>query len=388
MPRRTIITAANPFLLRAPAATTAVFQIDLGRVVANWQELNRQVAPAFAAAVIKANAYGMGADAVGTALARAGCRVFFVARLEEAVSLRKFLNQLKLESAPTIAVLDGYFSAHGSEFLNHSLMPVLSSREQLKEWLADQPQAIHPQAILHFDTGMNRIGIDRADLAVVAELSQGLCAPWWGVISHLANDEDSDDPWTRLQHQRFESLLPQIPHQRASLAASSGIGLGANYHYDFVRPGLGLYGLYPISLAGKTIPQQSALSVYARIMQSRAVDAGAAVGYGATEIMENGGRVAIIGLGYADFFPRTLDPQHPVTVKVAGYQVRPIGRVSMDLLTLDVSQIPSGLVRIGDWAEVIGDDNPLLNIATAASTSPYEILTRLGQRALRHIVQP
>ena len=386
--RRIIITASNLFLAQLSPATTAVFQIDLGRVVNNWRTLDRLVKPAFAAAVIKANAYGMGAREVGLALARAGCRLFFVARLGEAIALRQLFDAEKITPTPFIAVLDGYFSAHGGDYLNHSLLPVLNSREQLRDWVRDQPQSIQPQAILHFDTGMNRIGFERDELAEIKKLSDGLSTAWWGIISHLANDEDTHDPWVKLQHQRFQSLLPQIPHQRASLAASSGIGLGHDFHYDFVRPGLGLYGLYPIQLEGKAIVQQSALTIMARVMQCRKVDAGAAVGYGATEVMEKGGRVAVIGLGYADFFPRSLDQTQPLTVKVAGYQVPPIGRISMDLLTLDITGVPPESVTAGDWVEVVGEDNSVMAIATAAATSPYEILTRLGNRAERQFIQP
>ena len=356
--------------------------------MANWRELNRQVTPAFAAAVIKANAYGMGAGEVGVALAQAGCRLFFVARLEEAIQLRLVLNRINLSSQPMVAVLDGYVAGQGSVYNDHDLMPVISSIEQLRAWVMEQSKSLQHRAILHFDTGMNRIGLSLEDCTEVAAVSHSLTEAWWGVISHLANDEEPDDPWAQKQKQRLDLILPQIPHQRASLAASSGIGMGYDFHYDFVRPGLGLYGLYPIHLAGKIIPLQPALSVYGRVIQCRMVDAGAAVGYGATEVMEKGGRVAVIGLGYADFFPRALDPNHPLTVKVAGYQVRPIGRVSMDLLTLDISSIPTDLVKAGDWAEVVGDENTVLSIATAASTSPYEILTRLGHRALRQVIQP
>ncbi|MDI9409153.1 MAG: alanine racemase [Candidatus Pacebacteria bacterium] len=375
-------------MAEVPAATTAVFKIDLARVLSNWHVLNRQVRPAFAAAVIKANAYGMGADEVGSVLARAGCRLFFVARLDEAVRLRQVLKPLNLTPQPMIAVLDGYVAGHAGDYQGHGLMPVISSIEQLREWVSENDPSLHHRAILHFDTGMNRIGLSLTDSAEVCLYSQSMLDPWWGLISHLANDEDPTDPWVILQKQRFDSLLPQIPHQRASLAASSGIGLGHGYHYDFVRPGLGLYGLYPIALEGKTLPLQPALSVYGRVMQCRTVDAGAAVGYGATEVMEDGGRVAVIGLGYADFFPRSLDLNQPLTVKLAGYQVRPIGRVSMDLMTLDISQVPPDRVKAGDWAEVVGDDNSVMAIATAASTSPYEVLTRLGSRAYRHRVQP
>ncbi|MCX8501955.1 MAG: alanine racemase, partial [Alphaproteobacteria bacterium] len=240
-------------------------------------------------------------------------------------------------------------------------------------------------------TGMNRLGLAMAEIAEVAGLSQKSGLRWWGLMSHLACDDHPLDSLAGRQKQRFETVLRAIPHARASLAASSGIGLGAEFHYDIVRPGIGLYGvLRPLihdPASHQTIAQHLALRVMARVCQNRRVDAGESVGYGATEVMESGGRVAVVGLGYADFFPRHRGGGE-AQVKVGGFQVRPIGRVSMDLLSLDVSAVPPDSCRVGDWVEVIGPDNPLTVLADDAETSPYELLTRLGDRATRHYIQP
>ena len=364
--------------------------VERSSIVENWRELNRFVAPAFSAAVIKANAYGLGAAEVGLALARAGCGLFFVARLAEGVRLRENFRAADLPSQPRIAVLDGYWSQTAGSFAGHDLLPVLSSREQLAWWLAELPSDHHERAILHFDTGMNRLGLAMGELAEVAEQSHSRRLRWWGLISHLACDDYPLDPLAERQRLRFEAVRRAIPHQRASLAASSGIGLGAEFHYDFVRPGIGLYGvvrpLFAAESAARNLAQHQSLRILARVCQNRLVDAGESVGYGATEVMEQGGRVAVVGLGYADFFPRNRLEGRSFTIKLGGDQVRPIGRVSMDLLSLDVSAVPEQSCRVGDWAEVVGEDNLLTDLADYTASSPYELLTRLGDRATRFYI--
>jgi alanine racemase len=344
----------------------AVLDIDLCGIVENWRLLARRAAPAQCAAVVKANAYGLGVGPVAHALAAAGCRMFFVATLDEGILLRQTLGP-----APEIAIFNGPLPGTAAQFLPDRLIPVLNEPGQIKAWR--QLGARNP-AILHVDTGMARLGLGAREFADLAEHPPPIV--WRAVISHLACADDPGHPLNERQRARFAAIAAQLPGVPASLAASSGIFFGPSYHFDLVRPGAALYGVNP--LPGRPNPLRQIMRLSAKIVQVRQIDSGEAVGYGAAHVMQAPGRAAIIGVGYGDGWMRSLSQRG--CGFLAGARVPLLGRVSMDLLTFDVSAIPPALTYPGAVIELLGPNYGVDDLAADAGTIGYEILTALGPR--------
>jgi alanine racemase len=348
------------------ARAGAVLDIDLGTVVANWRLLAERAAPASCAAVVKANGYGLGAGPVARALAAAGCRLFFVATLDEGIKLREALGD-----GPEIAVLNGPFPGTAAEFVAHGLIPVLNYPGQIESWLE---QGRGRPAILHVDTGMARLGLTPREFAAFVEDRPSI--PWRAVISHLACADEPEHPLNGRQHSRFAAIAARLPGVPASLAASSGIFLGATHHFDLVRPGAALYGVNPCP--GHPNPLRPVVRLMARIIQTREIDSGESVGYGAAHVMEVPGRVATAAVGYADGWLRALSRRG--CGFIGGKRVPLLGRVSMDLCAFDVSAIPPALARPGMTIELLGPRYGVDEVAADAGTIGYEILTALGSR--------
>jgi alanine racemase len=344
----------------------AILEIDLAGIVANWWLLARKAAPALCAAVVKANAYGLGAAPVARALMAAGCRMLFVASLDEGVALRQSLGAM-----PEIAVLNGPFPGTGMEFVHHRLIPVLNEPGQIEAWQA--AGGGHP-AILHVDTGMARLGLTAREFAAVAQNPPPIC--WRAVMSHLACADNPDHPLNEHQRARFTAAAARLPGVAASLSASSGIFLGPGYHFDIVRPGAALFGVNP--LPGGPNPLRQIVRLSGKILQIRQIDSGESVGYGAAHVMEAPGRVAIVAVGYADGWLRSLS--HRGCGYLGGTRVPLLGRVSMDLATFDVSAIPPATARPGAMIELLGENYGVDDAAADADTIGYEILTALGSR--------
>lgn len=344
----------------------AVLEIDLGGIVANWGLLARLAAPAQCAAVVKANAYGLGAAPVARALAAIGCRMFFVATLDEGIGLRQALGD-GLE----IAVLNGPFPGTAAEFLEHGLIPVLNHPGQIAEW-AGQGSG-HP-AILHLDTGMARLGLAAREFAALLEAPPPIA--WHAVMSHLACADEPGHSLNERQRLRFVAAAAQFRGVPASLSASSGIFLGPAYHFDLVRPGAALYGVNP--LPGRPNPLRQVVRLSAKILQVREIDSGESVGYGAAHVMAAPGRVATVAVGYADGWLRSLSRRG--CGYLDGKRIPLLGRVSMDLVTFDVSAVDPALARPGMSIELIGSRYGVDDAAADAGTIGYEILTALGAR--------
>jgi alanine racemase len=385
-----------------PAARAgAILEIDLAGIVANWRLLARQAAPALCAAVVKANAYGLGAVPVARALGAAGCETFFVATLDEGIALRHALGD-----APEIAVFNGPLPGTASEFAAHDLIPVLNDPGQIEAWaslrtywdseVSAGPRASRPHAagtaalqkagtpapaILHVDTGMARLGLHADEFATVVEHPP---FPWRAVISHLACADCPDHPLNERQRARFAAVIAQFPGVPASLAASSGIFLGPSYHFDLVRPGAALFGVNP--QPGCPNPLRQIVRLSAKIVQVRQIDRGESVGYGAAHVMEAPGRAAIVAVGYADGWLRSLS--HRGCGYLAGTRIPLLGRVSMDLATFDVSAVPPALARPGAMIELLGADYGVDAAASDAGTIGYEILCALGSRYHRIYREP
>lgn len=351
---------------------SAILHIDLAAIAENWRLLAARAAPGAVAGVVKANAYGLGADKVAPALRAAGCRHFFVAHLAEGIALRETLG-----SGPMIAVLNGF--APGADG-DAALVPVLNSLgDVLAHAAAGRSAGQARRALLHLDTGMARLGLDAVEQArLVADHSLLAGLDLLYVMTHLACADEPDHPLNAEQAARFDRACSVLPKFKRSFANSSGLFLGADYASDLARPGCALYGINPTP--GLPNPLRQVLRLEAPVLQIREIPAGASVGYGASFMAARPSRIATIAVGYADGYLRSLSGQG-----VAAYRdmILPmVGRVSMDLITLDVTDVP-GLVP-GDAVTLIGGAAPSPDdLAARAGTIGYEILTSLGARYRR-----
>ncbi|MGE5547559.1 MAG: alanine racemase [Solirubrobacterales bacterium] len=354
---------------RAPAILT----IDLAAVVANYRTVQAAAPGAEVAGVVKADAYGLGVAPVARALAGAGCRSFFVATIDEGIELRAILPE-----AGAIHVLGGPLPGSDGEFAAHRLTPVLNSMEQVAQWRAFVERGGPPQVTLHLDTGMSRLGIEPANVRRLAE-DPGLRGGIRPVVvmSHMACADEDPHPKNREQLDAFRALQALLPGGcPRSLAASSTIYLGSDYHFDLVRPGLALYGGNP--MPGKPNPVRPVVGLRGRILQVRDVDSPMTVGYGASHRVTAKGRVATVAVGYADGLFRSLGNRG--FGMIGGERVPVVGRISMDLTTFDVSAVPEALAQPGAFIDILGPDHDIDALAAEANTIGYEMLTALGRR--------
>jgi alanine racemase len=350
----------------------AVLEIDLDAIVANWEKLAERVGPtARCAAVVKADAYGLGMAQVAPPLARAGCKTFFVASLDEGLALRALLPRAQ------IAVLNGLVMGAPADFAKAALMPVLNDLGQVATWRAYAARRGALPAMLHLDTGMARLGLPPKEIAQLADNPRLLSGFTLSLImSHLACSSELAHPMNLTQFDTFRATLRHLPSAPASLAASSGIFLGGDFHFDMVRAGAALYGVNPSP--GRPNPMRRVVSLKAKILQIRDVDRGETVGYGAAHRIVKPARIATIALGYADGWLRSS--AHRGTARIAGKPAPVVGQISMDLLTIDVTGHDPATVRPGDTVDLLDDRYGVDDAALAAQTIGYEILTSLGRR--------
>ncbi len=339
---------------------TARLRIDLQALTANYRAF-REAAAGAVGAVVKADAYGLGAEAVGRTLASAGCGHFFVARAAEGVALRRTLAE------PAIHVLEGVFPETADALLKHRLNPVLNSPEQLALWTARNPGP----ATVHVDTGMQRLGFpfDTA-LEALGGVEVGL------LVTHLACADVPEHPMNAVQAERIERLRERFPGVRLSVGNSAGILNGTGLACDLARPGIGLYGGNP--WAERPNPMQPVAALEAQVVQVRTVQAGEAIGYGASWTAERPTAVAVLGIGYADGLPRLLSNCGALFAN--SRRCPALGRVSMDLTAIDATGAD---LAVGDWVEAFGPNLPVDEVAAKASTIAYEILTGVSPRVER-----
>ncbi len=358
-----------------------VLTIDLGAIAANWRILAATAHPAECAAVVKADAYGLGVAAVAPVLAEAGCRSFFVAHLDEAIALRDLLG-----AAPSIFVLNGIPPGTAGAFDACRLLPVLNSAGQVGEWQALAASRGRPRpAAIQVDTGMSRFGLSPDEVRVLAARPDGFAGIATRlVMSHLGCADEPSHPANESQRAAFAALRPLLPAAPASLAASFGIFLGPAFHLDMVRPGVALFGLPPA--ATRPNPLRAVVRLQGRIVQTRRIPAGAFVGYGARFVAGRPSRIATVAVGYADGFLRAGGGSGVACLPGSGTILPIVGRISMDCLGVDVTDAPEAELREGTALDLIGPHRPLEDAATAAGTIGYEMLTALGHRYHRHYV--
>lgn len=347
--------------------------VDLAALRDNYRRLRQRLDGVACAAVVKADAYGLGAARVAPALAGEGCRQFFVAHLDEALALRPLLGE-----SCEIFVLNGLPLGAEAEAGAAGVVPVLNSLAQLDAWaaLARRQERVLP-AVIQVDSGMSRLGLSPAELARLGEAPQRLAGlDLRLVMSHLACADEPAHPANAAQRASFTASRRLLPAAPASLANSSGIFLGPEFHFDLARPGVALYGGNP--LPGAANPMRPVVRLEAKVIQVRELPAGAAVGYGYSYRAAAPMRVATISLGYADGWQRSLSNAGQAYFGEVALPL--VGRVSMDSVTLDVSALPEAALPPGAVVELLGERQSVDAVAAAAGTIGYEILTSLGHR--------
>jgi len=378
-PLRTATPATIP-----PAEAGGLLTIDLGALASNWRALRDRAAGAECSAVVKADAYGTGIETSVPALSNAGCRTFFVAHLSEAVRARAAAPEA------TIYVLNGLLPGTAETFAQHGLRPVLGSQDEITEWSSfSRAHSQKLPAAVHVDTGMNRLGLSVAEgLTLKGDTRLRDFEPAL-LMSHLVSAEEPENPINDRQIAAFAELRQALPGIRASLANSSGIFLPQMPHHDLVRPGIALYGGNPTP--AYLNPMQAVVELEGRIIQIRTIEDGGTVGYNAQWTARGTRRIAVISVGYADGYIRAAsatdakrrDGIAAGDAVVAGRRCPFAGRVSMDLIAVDVTEVPEGAVVRGDPVTLIGGELDIDEVGRRAGTISYEILTSLGRRYAR-----
>jgi alanine racemase len=359
-----------------------VLTVDLAAIVANWQALAAQAAPGAAAGVVKADAYGCGAVAVGRALWAAGCTTFFVALPEEGATLRAALPDA------AIYVLNGLAPGAAPAFAAARLRPVIGSLAELSEWEAFVAATGWAEgAALHLDTGMNRLGLrpEEAKALALRPRSKPLFSL---VMSHYACADEQGHPMTARQLATFRELAALFPGVPASLSNSAGLFLGREAQFDLARPGYALYGGNPTPWTQN--PMRPVVRLDLSIVQSRVVPTGESVGYGARWTAPRVSRIAVVSAGYADGLLRTATAPGlaPVLGYVGDVACPMVGRISMDLAAFDITDAPVDRVQRGDTIALLSERFGVDDYARAAGTIGYEVLTSLSRRYHRRHIGP
>jgi alanine racemase len=377
----TPLTALSSSVAREHAQAT--LSVDLDALVANWRLLAQISAPAECAAVVKADAYGIGLEPAVRALACAGCKTFFVAHVSEGVRARLALGA---DSPHTIYILNGVLQdqATFTAYVEYGLRPILVSTEQIHAWEAHaRSSAVPLPAAVQIDTGMKRLGLDPAAFAEIAStlVRSDAAFPLALIMTHFVSSEVIDDPINDLQIARFRKAIALVPGVAASMANSSGIFLPQKPLFDLVRPGYALYGGNPHQ--DRANPMQPVVRLQAPIIQLHHVEAGETVGYNAQWTAKRPSRLATIGVGYADGIPRNAmatDGHAGGEAIVLGKRCPFAGRVSMDLIIIDVTDVDDPALHAGTPVELLGQDITVDDLAARSKTIGYEILTSLGRR--------
>jgi alanine racemase len=357
--------------------------IDLLALAANWRDLARRVGPSVCASCVKGDGYGIGLEAATRTLAAAGCGTFFVATIDEG------LRAAAAAPGTTIYVLNGFPPDAAAVVADANLRPVLGSIEEVEDWAAlGRARGRRYPAALHVDTGMNRLGLTRdlatalaADVDLRASLDLAL------LMSHLACADTPDHPLNVRQVDAFAAMRALFPGVPASLANSAASLALPETRLDLVRPGIALYG--GLAVSGRPNPMRPVARLEGRIIKIREAAAGESVGYGAAETLARPSRLAVVGIGYADGFPRAAGSSDATTGAAGwldGHRVPLVGRVSMDLLVYDVTDVPLAVARRGAWIELFGPNVAVDEVAGFAGTIGYEVLTHLGRRFARDYV--
>ena len=353
----------------AEPTSASYLEVDLAALERNFERLRDAARGGDVAAIVKANAYGLGMVPVARRLETSGCESFFVATLEEGSALRAAVSD------STIYVLEGVAAGCEGRLVEQRLRPVINTLEQAQRWLA-----LGRPCALHIDTGMSRLGLALSDVeALLASTRESARAAIEIVMTHLACAEETETPLNRRQVECFGEVAKRFPQARTSIGNTAALFLGEAYSGDVVRPGIGLYGGNPFD--DRDNPFEVVASLKAKVLQLRDIETESTVGYGATHIAVPGDRLAVVGVGYADGFPRQLGGRG--FASVGGMRVPIVGRISMDLTCLDVTGLERDAIELGDYVELFGHDIEVEEVAALCGTINYEILSGLGARIER-----
>lgn len=361
-----------------PSIASGQLTIDLDAVVSNYRALSRWVAPTALGAVVKADAYGLGAGPVSRALSQTGCRDFFVAHLSEAIAVKSQVGTAR------VYVLNGVPAGAEPMCADASVLPVLNTLDQVARWAcAGRMRNVRLPAAVQLDTGMSRLGLSETELSALCRSGLLQDINLRLVLSHLASADEPAAPSNADQRRRFEAMRAMLPKAPWSLANSAASLLDPESRGDLARAGLALYGVHPAQ--NDDMRLAAVVRLEAEVIQTRELPAGAGVGYGLTYKAERPMRVATISAGYADGWPRNLGNRGAAYFR--GVRLPIVGRVSMDSMTVDVTALGSSGIHEGQWVELIGPHQSLEVVAADAGTIAYEILTRLGSRYERQYIQ-
>jgi len=359
---------------------TGILTVDLDAIIANWRKLEKSAIPAECAGVVKANAYGCGVEPVARALAAAGCKTFFVATLDEARAARA-----ALPSTAALYVLSGFLQNSGEAYARIDCQPVIGDLNELAEWdLFRRRSGWSGGAAIHIDTGMNRLGLTISDAQGLIPRIQAGDHGITLIMSHLASAEQLNNSVNARQLTAFREIASLFSGVPASLSNSSGIFLGGSFQFDLVRPGAALYGVNPTPEADN--PMLPVVELKARIVQIRSIERGETVGYGGTWTARRPTKLAILSVGYADGYFRAAsasDGTRGAEVIVAGTRCPVAGRISMDLMAIDITDLPPNAARRGHLATLIGEGITVDELAHHFGTIGYDVLTSLGSRYAR-----
>ena len=362
--------------MSSAALATAELTVSLKNLVANWKSLKQRFQGSDCAGVVKADAYGLGIAEVLPALRMAGCKTFYVAHLEEALTVLPLLRGAK------ICVLNGVIPGEETVFADTGIIPVISSLAQLTAWREEAKRRETPlPALIHLDTGMRRLGFSTREADTLidrqGELLTGITVTGW--MTHPACADDPADPMTERQFELFDTLTAALPPAPKGFCNSAALFGPQKWHCDMARPGIALYGGNPQPFGPN--PMLPVVELKARILQTRAIDAHESVGYGGAWRAGRPSRIATIAMGYADGYFRCLG--NKASAVVNGKTVPVVGRVSMDMITLDVTGLSEADCHAGQMVTVLGGDISAQNLAELGGTIDYEVLTSLGRRYRR-----
>lgn len=358
---------------------TGILTINLSALAQNYQYLQSKTgANCKIAGIVKANAYGLGLEPVIMALLKQKCPQFFVATLNEAIKFRS------IEKEAPVAVLGGLFPNAEDIYIKNNIQPVINSLDDLARWNRIAETQINKlPTILHFDTAMNRLGLSEEDARTLIsnpDLYSHLNIDW--VMTHFACADEENHDLTQKQTQKFSEIANHFPMAKRSLGNSSGVFRDVQYHTDMVRPGIALYGGNPTP--EKQNPMYPVISLNAKVLQTRLCKKGDSIGYGASQVFKEDTYTATVAIGYADGFLRSNSNKGQLYFQNDPCPI--LGRVSMDLTTIDISNCPEK-PRQGDWVEILGPNQSIDDLATHAGTISYEVLTSLGSRYAREYIE-
>lgn len=348
--------------------------IDLEALKKNYSILKDRLHGGECAAVVKANAYGLGIKQIGQALYQQGCRHFFVAYLDEAIALRSSVKDAG------IYVFHGLNEGEETAFWEYHITPVLNTLKQIELWQKLTRLKGNLPYVLNIDTGMNRLGLSAKEARHFSELSNLSSLKPTIIMSHLACAGEKKDPVNEIQLNLFKEMAALFPESQHCLSNSSGIFLGSNYHFDMARPGCALYGVNPAPHLKKN-PMCGVVSLQGKILQIRDVKKNEAIGYDATFKAKKNMQIAVVSVGYADGYFRCLGNKG--YAYIGDEKLNVVGRVSMDLITIDVTSVSSTVLEQTTHVELLGKHFSVDELAKKAGTIGYEVLTQLGSRYQR-----